>query len=229
MDKERNQRAAIMSRLIIIVEGDTEKEFVNTILIPFFNAKEFYNIECFKIKHSKGGLSKYEHIRKDILKSIYEADALVTTLVDFYALPTDFPKFEESKQCTNKEQQLTFLESAIKEDIEASQHSVFDNLFPYIQLHEFEALIFSSILGIESLFAPTEANFVELHKIIQKYPNPEDINDHPNTAPSKRLHKLIKGYNKVVDGVLILDEIGLEVIREKCPRFNNWLGNLVLS
>ena len=212
-----------MSRLIIIVEGDTEKEFVNTILVPYFHSKNFYNIDCFKVKHSKGGLSKYEHVRKDILNTVYEANSVVTTLFDFYALPTDFPQFEESKNITNKSQRLTFLEESIKEDIESSQSTKFDNLLPYIQLHEFEALIFSSIVGIESLFNSQEADLVTLNKVITEYPNPEDINDNPNTAPSKRLLSLINGYSKVVDGVLILDEIGLDVVRAKCPRFNNWL------
>ena len=121
---------------------------------------------------------------------------------------------------------MTFLEKAIKEDIEQSQSTKFDNLLPYIQLHEFEALIFSSIAGIESLFSTQEADFVALKKVIAEYPNPEDINDHPNTAPSKRLLSLVKGYSKVVDGVLILDEIGLEVVRARCPRFNNWLNRI---
>ncbi len=58
-----------MSRLIIIVEGDTEKEFVNKILTPFFNRKGFYNIDCFKIKHSKGGLSKIRTCQKRYFKN----------------------------------------------------------------------------------------------------------------------------------------------------------------
>jgi len=66
-----------MKRLIIIVEGDTEKEFVNTLLIPFFNAKGLYHIDCFKIKHSKGGLSKYGHVKKDIINTVYAKDLTI--------------------------------------------------------------------------------------------------------------------------------------------------------
>lgn len=213
-----------MNRLIIIVEGDTEKEFVNTILTPYFNSKGFYNIDCFKIKHSKGGLTKYEHVKKDIVNTIYEKDVIITTLIDYYALPKDFPCFNESLTKLNKSERLTFLEKAIKEDIESTQGQSFNNLIPYIQLHEFEALIFSSIIGIESLFDSNDADIEELRNIIKQYPNPEDINDGSKTAPSKRLLKLIKGYNKVLDGVLILDEVGLDKIKQKCLRFNNWLN-----
>ena len=149
-----------MSRLIFIVEGDTEKEFVNTMLVPYFNAKGFYNIDCFKIKHSKGGLSKYEHLRKDLLKTVYETDSIVTTLIDFYALPTDFPKYEESKEYSHNYQRTGFLEQAIKEELESSQSRSINNFIPYIQLHEFEALIFSSFIGIESLFNSSEADCV---------------------------------------------------------------------
>ena len=136
-----------MKRLIIIVEGDTEEEFVNSILRPYFYSKGFYQIDCFKIKHSKGGMSKYRHLKKDILNIIYENNVVVSTLIDFYALPTDFPKFEDSKQIQNKSDRITFLENAIKKEVEESQNANFPNLIPYIQQHEFEALIFSSIKG----------------------------------------------------------------------------------
>jgi hypothetical protein len=216
-----------MKRLIVIVEGDSEEEFVNSILTPYLNSKEIYSIDCFKIKHSKGGLSKYSHLKKDILNTIYESDVVVTTLIDFYALPSDFPNFLEAKEIPNKSNRLDFLENSIKEEIESTQNKLFPNLIPYIQLHEFEALIFSSIDGIKELFEKSEADFDELEDIITQYPNPENINDKPNTAPSKRLLANIKGYNKVLDGVSILDEIGLEKILNKCPRFNEWLNKLV--
>lgn len=88
-------------RLVIIVEGDSELEFVNTILRPHLNSLEIYSIECFKIKHSKGGLTKYSHFKKDILNIIYEKNVIVTSLIDFYALPTDFPKFNDASGIIN--------------------------------------------------------------------------------------------------------------------------------
>ncbi len=215
-----------MKRLLIIVEGDTEKEFVNNILAPYLFSKGIGNVQCFKIKHSKGGLSKYEHLKKDIINSLYEDNVIVTTLIDFYALPKDFPKYEEAIKFEDKLMCVDFLENAIKEDIENSQQKTFNNLIPYIQLHEFEALVFSSKKGIENLFTPKQANFNEFEKIFNAYTNPEEINNDPNNAPSKRLKLLIKGYNKFVDGIMIIDEIGINTILSKCPRFNNWISLL---
>lgn len=216
-----------MKRLLIIVEGDSEKEFVNNVLRPYLNTHQIYSIDCFKIKHSKGGLSKYLHFKKDILNVLFEPELVITTLIDYYSLPKDFPKYQESRVILPLMEKLDFLEASIKEDIEKTRNGKFPYLLPYIQLHEFEALIFSSNRGITALFDSHEANLIEIDRLIAYYPNPEEINNNPLTAPSKRLIKNIKGYNKVVHGSLILEEIGIPVIAEKCQRFNLWLNQLI--
>ena len=53
-----------MKRLVFIVEGETEEAFVNNILRPYFQSCGLYNpIQCFKIKHTQGGMHKYWLIR----------------------------------------------------------------------------------------------------------------------------------------------------------------------
>ena len=60
-----------MKRFVFIVEGETEESFVNEVLALFFNSKGIYNhIQCFKIKHSNGGVSKYSHTKKDIINIV---------------------------------------------------------------------------------------------------------------------------------------------------------------
>ena len=218
-----------MKRLIIVVEGDTEKEFVDKVLSPYLYTKGLLSVNCFKIKHSKGGLTKYQHLKTDLINCVHESNVLVTTLIDFYALPKDFPKYEEAKAIVNKANRLAFLEKAIVEEIETEKRRGFPNLLPYIQLHEFEALVFSSIDAIRSLYSREDAKFKELEKIMEAYPNPEDINDKPETAPSKRLKndQLIRGYNKVNDGILIIEETGIDIVLAKCPRLNNWVETLI--
>ena len=218
-----------MKRLIIIVEGDTEKEFIDKVLSPYLYAKGLLSVDCFKIKHTKGGLTKYQHLKTDLINCVYESNALVTTLIDFYALPKDFPRYEEAKDIVNRADRLTFLEEVIVEDLEKEKGKAFPNLLPYIQLHEFEALVFSSLDAIRSLYSNEDAKFNELEHIIAVYPNPEDINDGPQTAPSKRLknNQLIKGYSKVNDGIMIIEEAGIEVVLRKCPRFNKWVKTLI--
>lgn len=77
-------------RLIFIVEGETEKEFVENLLVPQFNSEfGIYDITCFITKRSHGGVSKYGYIKEDILRVVKERDAIVTTMFDFYMIPKD--------------------------------------------------------------------------------------------------------------------------------------------
>lgn len=217
-----------MKRLVIIVEGDAEESFINNVLSPYFNSIGIYNyIQCYKIKHSNGGLSKYSHLKKDIVNTLYENDVVVSTLVDFYRIPSDFPGYNESLSYDKHSDQVNYLESKIKEDIELTQNRVFENLVPYIQLHEFETFIFSDIMGVDALFDQSEYDRREFINIIRQYENPEDINNGVNTAPSVRLKKIIKGYDKVLFGIEIIQNLGVDLIREKCPRFNSWIQNLI--
>lgn len=218
-----------MKRLIVIVEGDTEKEFIDKVLSPYLLTKGLYNIQCFKIKHTKGGLTKYQHLKTDLINCVYESNAIVTTMIDFYALPVDFPKYEEAKTIVDKADRLSFLEKSIVEDLENEKGEDFPHLLPYIQLHEFEALVFSSIDAIKALYSAEDAKFDEFEKIIKEYPNPEDINDNPHTSPSKRLinGQLIRGYNKINDGIMIIEEVGIGKILEKCPRFSKWVETII--
>ena len=96
---------------------------------------------------------------------------------------------------------------------------------PYIQLHEFEALLYASNAGFEKYFPEDEAR--ETAAVISAFPNPELINSSPDKAPSKRLLAIHKGYDKVIEGNLIALEVGLQTILNKCPRFGKWLERLV--
>ena len=216
-----------MKRLVIIVEGETEESFVNNILCPYFCSKGLYNtIQCFKTKHSPGGISKYSYIKKDILNTIYEKDVVVSMMIDFYRLPLDFPGFSDLKATQTHQEQANLLEARIKKDLEDSQKQLFENFIPYIQLHEFETLVFASINGIDSLFERSEIDYKGLMNVIQQYPNPEDINNHPDTAPSVRLKKLIPGYNKVLHGIDIINTVGMNELLEKCPRLKVWVESM---
>lgn len=130
---------------------------------------------------------------------------------------------EGSKAIVNKSERIRFLIEKLREDIpEEFQYG----FLPYIQLHEFEGLLFSDGNAFRSVFSQGEADFEKLDNIITGFPNPEEINDSPETAPSKRLIEAIPGYNKVVYGNIIAEQIGLQTIRDKCPLFNEWITGL---
>ena len=96
-------------------------------------------------------------------------------------------------------------------------------LIPYVQMHEFEALLFSdtSILAASNMKV-----YKQLDDALQSFSCPEEINDNEQTHPSKRIMKLFIGYQKVLDGINIAREIGLAKIRQECPHFNEWITKL---
>lgn len=215
-----------MKRIVIIVEGETEEAFVHQILAPYiWNSGYSNSIQCFKIKHSGGGVSKYSHIERDILATVREKDVVVTTMFDFYGLPSDTPGFKEAISCNSHAESVRFIENNIQQEItdKVKEKICF---IPYIQLHEIEALIFSSNKGFYELFDKNEADFTSLDHIIMEFPNPEDIDNGPDTAPSKRLKKAIPGYDKVLYGIGMLQTIGMETILAKCLHFKEWIEKI---
>lgn len=214
-----------MKSLHIIVEGQTEQEFVRELLIPYFQKHRIYSVYPTLIKASGGGVSKYEQVQQDIAQRLRESENnIVTTFLDFFRLPNDFPDSKKCHQKNNSAQMVDCLEKALAKDFDNNPRFI-----PYIQRHEFEALLFSSNQGFEEYHPSCISK--KTAKIIEKFSNPEDINGNPNTAPSKRLIQLFKEceeeYDKVQDGNMIALEIGLETIFHKCPGFKKWIESLV--
>jgi hypothetical protein len=65
-----------------------------------------------------------------------------------------------------------------------------------------------------------------LQAIRDQLHTPEEINDSPDTAPSKRVLDLLPEYEKPLFGTLAVLEIGLARIRTESPHFDNWLKKL---
>ena len=220
-----------MKRLYIVVEGQTEEEFVKSILAPHLLEQGIFCVTPVAIHRAHGarGGMVYEPLKGDILRLLGEGDApIVSTLIDFFRCPKT-PGKEVWDKATNHQQEVELRELEIGRDI-ASRRFI-----PYIQLHEFEALLFSSDVGFNGLcssdvgsnglFSPKEAD--ELSKIVEDYPNPEEINSSPEGAPSKRILAIVPTYDKVFHGDLIAGAIGIETILERCPRFRAWVERLV--
>ncbi len=212
-----------MKRLYIIVEGQTEQEFVNSMIAPYMQQFGIYDVTPILIRTSKtgrGGFVNYDHLKNDAIKLLHSKkdDFIVSMFVDFFRIP-EIPKKERWKMKTNHLEKVEEMEQCIAEDINDCR------FIPYIQLHEFEALLFSSNKGFESYFAEKDANSTQ--QIIDSYENPEDINSSPEGAPSKRLLSIKDDYDKVVEGNLIALEVGFNNILAKCPRFKAWIDKLV--
>lgn len=212
-----------MKRLYIVVEGQTEEQFVNRVLAPYLSAsQQLHSVTPIPIHRghgARGGMVNYECLRRDVLRLLGESDApIVSSLIDFFRCP-ETPGKEIWDKATNHLQEVELREAEIGRDIDN------ERFIPYIQLHEFEALLFSSDASFGDLFSEEEAK--ELSELVAQYPNPEEINTTPEGAPSKRLQAIVSDYRKTVHGDLIAEAIGIEVILERCPRFRAWVERLI--
>jgi hypothetical protein len=211
-----------MKNLQIVVEGSSEEAFVNDVLVKHFAALNIF-ISARKIKTgwnrlnnkpAKGGLIKY---------SMFKKDTFYTSFIDLYAFPTDSgsPYTREIQNITNPYVKISALESAIGLDI---NHLTF---IPYVQLHEFEALILVAPDRLLTMYPGDKKGIKELKRNIFGM-NPEEINELPQSSPSKRIIMFLPNYKvqKAQVGPLVAEDIGLNLLREKCPHFNEWITRL---
>lgn len=215
-----------MKRVIIICEGETEREFCKNVLAPHLIHNDIH-IQAPLIKKSMGGIVRWGIIKKEIETHLHEPNVIVTTFIDYYGLyqKYNFPNWEEGEKIVNKNDRMNFLEQSMKADIsDAVRH----RFIPYLQLHEFEGLLFNDIQIFYDQVPPEElVGVAELKKTFADYDNPEMINNNKETSPSHRLKRIIKGYNKPLYGHYFAEAIGIEQIRAKSPRFNQWTENLI--
>ena len=140
-------------------------------------------------------------------------------MFDLYALPDDFPGGTQAKTRVDCYKRVEMLEAAMKQDIDDSR------FIPYIQIHEFEALILSDPQQLDWEYLEHDRPINNLKSMVDGQ-NPELINDGPTTAPSKRILAEIPEYDKVAAGAAVAAKIGLSTLRQKCRHFNDWLTGL---
>ena len=220
-----------MIRLHVVVEGQTEEEFVNSVLANHFGQFDIStDARCILTSRSRrgthrGGISSYAKTKRDVelwLKEDNNRDSCVTTMFDLYGLPTDFPGFPEAAGRHDPRKRVESIEASFAKDI---NHNRF---IPYIQLHEFEAFLFVDPAELSSEFLDHAAAIQNLIDATRSFESPELIDDHPSTAPSKRIIAVIPEYEgrKVSAGPRIARRIGLPSIRQKCPHFDGWLSRI---
>ena len=216
-----------MTRVHVLVEGQTEETFVKNVLLPHFSQVQVYLYprQVGKPGH-RGGIGEYQRARRDILATLKQEPAsFCTTMFDYYGMPSSWPQREAASQKPFPEKPTT-IEQAIRADVVSALGQGFDaaRFIPYVQMHEFEALLFSDPkLLAHGLDLPDES---EIQRIRDQVSSPEEINDSQQNAPSKRILRLNPGYSKVTDGVLISHKIGLTAMRSQCAHFHEWIQRL---
>jgi len=211
-----------MVRVYVLVEGQTEETFVMDTLMPYFSMQEVYLYarQIGRPSH-RGGIGQYQRAQRDILATLkQERDTFCTTMFDYYAMPGSWPG--RATSAGNPE----VIERAILADISDRMGEGFNpaRFIPYVQMYEFEALLFSDPQVLAEGLELTDAD--KILDILAECHSPEEINDSQQTAPSKRIERLYPSYNHAADGPKIAKCISLRVIRAQCPHFNEWIVKL---
>src|SRR5690606_38557952 len=143
--------------------------------------------------------------------------------IDYFRLRTDFPMYEKAQLQNDKIKSVEVLEEALSQAVNNSR------FLPYIQLHEFEGLLFASTNGFDFLTDIPKNNLEILREAVNEEENPELLNDGELTAPSKRLENLIPGFdrNKPFYGGIISDVNTIDPVLERCKRFKTWTESLI--
>lgn len=224
----------------VLCEGQTEQGFVDDVLKPYLMLKGVTSVKSIlvttnKKKNVRGGLVSYQHALGDLsimIKSNIDGEYerhIFTTMFDLYALPNDFPGYEESYSIVDKYSRVKSFERAFYNAVSC------DRFVPYIQLHEYEALVFCGLDYLSQMYEGCESGIKRLKSdLLVVNNNPELINDRPDTAPSKRIIKAIEGdgrthfiYDKPKAGKFVAQKVGIDELCKKCVHFNEWIVNLI--
>ena len=217
--------------LVVHVEGQTEERFVDTLLAPHLSACGYSVVRAGFIGGMQGGITSWTVARSDIVNHLEEdLECIATTMVDYYGLPatgaSSWPGRTQASQLPFADKAPT-IEAALLASVLREMGPAFDRsrFVPHVMMHEFEALLFSDCDAFARGISRRALN-TEFQRIRDAFDSPEEIDDSPTTAPSKRIEALVSGYQKPVMGTLAAQEIGLQTMREECPHFGHWIARL---
>lgn len=220
-------------RVLMLVEGQTERGIIQQVLAPYLGSQGIYLSPKIvgKPGHKGGVRRRFDSVARELRAlALQERESTVTMLFDYYALPIEWPGVQNSKG-RPAEQIPGIVEPEIHQ---AVLKAIGDDcaparFIPYVQMHEVEAWFFAGPDKMAEVFErPDLAD--SFRQIVADCGGCEKINDHPETAPSKRIERLF-GHYKKGDGQrahapVIVSKIGIDDIRNACPHFNEWLTRL---
>lgn len=215
------------AEVVVLVEGPTEQRFVKQVLGPYMAERGVYLTPIILDKPGeKGGDVKFVRAKNDIGRHLKQrGDTWVTLLVDYYGIKGDWPGYAESKQQTEHTRKAAIMNQATTDQVQQlfPEQNQERRFIPYVSMHETEALYFSDPACLaEKIGVPQH----HVDAILAECGEPEKINDHSTTAPSKRLQALSDRFKKTSTGIAIAEEIGINKMREACPLFDSWLTKL---
>ena len=150
-------------------------------------------------------------------------DVRFTTMFDLYALYRDFPAMEEADKVKHLPyERVKKLEQAFAADIADTRFIAF------IQLHEFEAMLFCDPTAFAIYYENCEKQIQALRDIAALVASPELIDEGQHSAPSKRIEAHFPDYPdaKPDAPIAIATMIDLTAIRTRCPHMSGWIETL---
>jgi len=221
-----------MVRVIALVEGQTEETFVRRLLAPQLSMHGVaISATTYGRRRSHGGVPRWRQAERELLRLVKEdSGRRVTTMFDYYRLPSNWPG-REAVAGKPPRAKAKILERAMQSRITHSlgRDASPSRFVPYIQMHEFEALLFAEPRTLGEVLtrdADPQRTIRSLLQVVAHFATPEEIDEGATTAPSKRILSLAEHYQKVTDGNLAATRIGLETMRQECPHFDEWLRRL---
>ncbi len=220
-----------MPNVLVLCEGQTECEFCKR-TVAVYMAKSDVGVAGTLVgrgQKKQGGIRAWDVYRKELLKlATGYSSCYVSILVDYYAMPSSWPGRSDAANKTAASRGR-FVENALRANLESE---LCNRFVPCVQLHEFESLLFvdpkitALSLAIAGADMPVEKLQHKLEKIVKDCGSIEQINDSPETAPSKRIANLVRGYEKILWGVFAVNDIGIDTLRNGCPWLDNWIKAL---
>ena len=164
-------------------------------------------------------------MQNDIKRRLKEdsgTDVYFTTMIDLYALHSDFPGLEEAKELHNPYERVKALQDSWLEK------TTDQRFIPFIQLHEFECYLFSNVSKLAEFYDNSSQGIDELQTVVDGVDSPELIDCGQDTAPSKRIVSQFPRYRRQKSSVgpQMAELIGLAKIRSVCPHFDAWVCRL---
>lgn len=219
--------------LHILCEGQTEERFVNDVLKVHLNG---FGIICKsqllltnKQKNCYGGMLNYVQVKRDLtllLQQNENSEAEThwfTTMFDLFRIPDDFPG--SHMIFGSVYDKIQHLEQEFSKEIADKR------FIPYLQLHEYEALVFAGLNFLEMEYPASSGlkrGMNYLSDILRKANNnPELVNT--TMAPSKHIIKALGNthhYNKPKIGSSVAGKVGVPVLKSTCRHFGEWIDIL---
>lgn len=222
------ERESAVSRLLILVEGQTEEGFVNDVLAHHLSGFGVF-ARAAMIKARGSGIGPWEGALKRIVGLLkQDSGHIVSTMVDYYGMPRNWPRRDTTPPSGSTPPQIAEpIERAMLDAVARKLGGDFNpsRFVPYVMMHEFEAMLFSDCAAFGDGIGRCDLTG-KFQAIRDKFATPEAIDDSPDYAPSKRIEYLMPGYQKPLRGTQVTQRIGLATIRKECPHFGDWLARL---